>query len=244
MGPNEGMIGIMRGQNVGLLAVATLGLAVSAVAGEIRGKVTLKGTPPPNPVVKDFSADPNCSKLVKEAVYVPMFRVGPAGELADVFVTLDGITGKSTGASAPPAVLDQKGCMYVPYVLAIQTKQTLLVKNSDPLLHNVHTTPTAPGNKVRNEAQLAGGPDLRFTFDAPEKFVRFKCDVHPWMFAYVCVSDHPWFALTGADGTYVIKDVPPGKYTLEASHRKAGTLKKEIEVTDGVVNVDFVFEIK
>lgn len=234
----------MKAQNLGLVVATALGLAVPAVAGEIRGKVTLKGSPPPNPVVKDLAADPNCSKLVKGEVRIPMFRVGPGGELADVFVTLDGITGKSTGASASPAVLDQKGCQYVPYVLAIQTKQTVLVKNSDPLLHNVHATPTASGNKERNEAQLAGGPDLKFTFDAPEKFLRFKCDVHPWMFAYVCVSDHSWFALTGEDGTFVIKDVPPGKYTLEASHRKAGTLKKEIEVTDSTVEVDFAFELK
>jgi plastocyanin len=230
--------------NIGLWMAAVVAVATSAGAGEIRGKITLKGSPPPNPVVKDLSADPNCSKLVKEAVQIPMHRVAPDGGLADVFVTLAGITGKSTGASAKPAVLDQKGCQYVPYVLAIQTKQTLLVKNSDPLLHNVHATPTAAGNKVRNLAQLPGGPDLEFSFDAPEKFVRFKCDVHPWMFAYVCVEDHPWFALSGEDGTYVIRDVPPGKYTLEASHRKLGTLKKEIEVTDGVVNVDFVFEVK
>ncbi|MCS7089315.1 MAG: carboxypeptidase regulatory-like domain-containing protein [Verrucomicrobiota bacterium] len=227
------------------VAVALVwGPHLPALAGEIRGKIILKGNVPANPVVKDLSADPNCSKLVKGAVQVPMFRVGPNGELADVFVSLAGITGKSTGATAPPAVLDQRGCMYVPYVLAIQTKQTLLVKNSDPLLHNVHATPTAPGNKTRNEAQLAGGPDLKFSFDAPEKFLRFKCDVHPWMFAYVCVSDHPWFALSGEDGSFVIKDVPPGKYTLEASHRKLGDLKREIEVADGVVNVDFVFEAK
>lgn len=237
-------MGYMKAKHLGVVVAVATGMALSAVAGEIRGKITLKGTPPANPVVKDLSADPNCSKLVKEAVHVPMYRVGADGGLADVFVTPAGITGKSTGASAPPAVLDQKGCQYVPYVLAIQTKQTLLVKNSDPLLHNVHATPTAPGNKERNEAQLAGGPDLKFSFDAPEKFLRFKCDVHPWMFAYVCVEDHPWFALSSEDGTYVIKDVPPGKYTLEASHRKLGTLKKEIEVTDGVVNVDFVFEVK
>lgn len=234
----------MKARHLGVVVAAAVGVALSAVAGEIRGKVTLKGTPPPNPLVKDLSADPNCSKLVKEALHVPIFRVGAGGALADVLVALEGVTGKSTGATAPPAILDQKGCQYIPYVLAIQTRQTLLVKNSDPLLHNVHTTPTNAPNRVRNEAQLAGAPDLRFTFDAPEKFVRFKCDVHPWMFAYVCVVDHPWFALTGEDGTFVIRDVPPGRYTLGASHRRLGTVTRQIEVTDGVVNVDFEFEVK
>jgi len=234
----------MRKHLVGWM-VAGLVAALPAVAGEISGKIILKGTPPANPEIKDLANDVNCGKLVTGKVFVPLYAVGPGGELADVFVTLKGVKAPSTGASAPPAVLDQKGCQYAPYVLAVQTKQTLLVKNSDPLLHNVHTTPAAgSGNKERNEVQLAGAPDIKFAFEAPEKFLRFKCDVHPWMFAYVCVSDHPYFAVSGKDGTFQIKDVPPGKYTLEASHRKAGTLTREIEVAEAPVSVDLTFEIK
>ncbi len=235
----------MKNISVFLAATALAALLPSALAGDITGKITLKGTPPANPEIKDLAADVNCSKLVTEKVNMPLYVVGAGGELADVFVTLSGITGKSTGASAPPAVLDQKGCQYVPYVSAIQTKQTLLVRNSDPLLHNVHATPVAgSANKERNEAQLAGAADLKFTFDAPEKFLRFKCDVHPWMFAYVCVEDHPYFALSGKDGKFTIKNVPPGKYTVEATHRKAGTVTKEIEVKEGAATLDFEIQAK
>lgn len=230
------------------LAVATLAATLpSLFAGDVTGKITVKGTPPPNPEVRDLANDPNCSKIVTEKVSVPFYVVGPGGALADVVVSLKGVSGKSTGASAPPAVLDQKGCQYVPYVLAIQTGQTLLVKNSDPLLHNVHATPAKDGgnkSKEANLAQLAGGPDLKFSFPAAENFLRFKCDVHPWMFAYVTVVDHPYFDVSTKDGTFKLKNVPPGKYTLEANHRKAGTLAKEIEVTDGPLAVDFVFDAK
>ena len=236
----------MRKHTVGLAFIGLLAaLPVAAFAGDITGKITLKGTPPPNPEVKDLAADVNCGKLVTEKVFMPFYVVGSAGELADVFVTLTGVSGKSTGASAQPAVLDQKGCQYLPYVLAMQTKQTLLVKNSDPLLHNVHATPASgSANKERNEAQMPNGADLKFTFDAGEKFLRFKCDVHPWMFAYVCVVDHPYFAVSGKDGAFTIKNVPAGKYTLEATHRKAGTVTKEVEVKDGAVNLDLAFEVK
>lgn len=236
----------MRNWAVGL-AITGLFVTLPIFAGDITGKITLKGTPPPNPEVKNPSPaeDVNCGKIVTGKVFMPFYVVGPGGGLADVFVTIKDMSGKSTGATAEPAVLDQKGCQYHPYVSAIQTKQTLLVKNSDPLLHNVHAIP-APGtaNKERNEAQLQGSGDLKFAFDVPEKFMKFKCDVHGWMFAYVCVSDHPYFALSGKDGMFTIKNVPPGKYTLEATHRKGGTVTKEIEVKDGAVTADFEIEAK
>ena len=219
----------------------------AAFAGDISGKITLKGAPPANPEVKDLAADVNCGKLVTEKVFMPLYVVGPGGELADVFVTLKGISGKSTGATAAPAVMDQKGCQYHPYVMALQTGQTLLVKNSDPLLHNVHPTPAKDGgnkDKEANMAQLAGSPDLKFSFPAAEKFLRFKCDVHPWMFSYVCVEDHPYFAVSGKDGKFTIKNVPPGKYTVEATHRKGGSVTKEVEVTDGAVTADFEIAAK
>src|ERR1700758_1873458 len=117
---------------------------------------------------------------------------------------LTGISGKSTGGSAPPLVLDQKGCMYVPYIAAVQTGQKIVVRNSDPGLHNVHPTPEANGNEEKNLAQPPGTPDLEFMFPAAENFVRFKCDVHPWMYAYVTVVDHPYFAVTDKDGKFRI----------------------------------------
>ena len=219
-----------------------------ATAGDITGTITLKGTPPPEKEITQIKDDVNCGKLHTEPVKTRFYVVGAKGELADVFVTLKGISGKSTGAAAAPLVIDQKGCEYIPYVAAAQSGQKIVVKNSDPVLHNVHATPTANGNKEDNKAQMPGGADLTFSFPTAENFLRFKCDVHPWMFSYVSVVDHPYFAVSGKDGTYTIKNVPPGKYTLVAMHRKAAPapagVEKEIEVTADGAKADFTLDAK
>ena len=112
-----------------------------------------------------------------------------------------------------------------------ETGQTIQVANSDPMLHNVHPTPKpGTGNKEANKAQLPKGPKLDFAFPDEEMFLRFKCDVHPWMFAYMSVFDHPYHATTDKDGNFKISGVPAGKYTLVAHHRKAGTTETEVEV--------------
>ena len=232
-----------------LVIVTALSGAFSAVfAGDISGTVTLKGTPPPEKEITQIKEDPNCGKLHTEPVKTRFYVKGANDGLADVFVTLKGVSGKSTGASAPPVTLDQKGCEYVPYVFTIQTGQKLLVKNSDPVLHNIHPTPAAPGNKEENRAQAPGQPELSFSFPSPETFLRFKCDVHPWMFSYACVTDHPYSAVTDKDGKYTIKNVPDGKYTVEVYHRKAAPANapvgKEVEVKGGNVSQDFALEAK
>jgi plastocyanin len=219
----------------------------AAAAADITGTVTLNGTPPPERAITPLKDDPTCGKFYTEMPTTHFFVVGPNKELADVIVMLKGVSGKSTGASAPPAVLDQKGCLYGPQILAIQTNQKLLVRNSDPVLHNVHVTPAASGNKEENQAQMPGSPDLTFTFPAAENFLRVKCDVHPWMFAWITVVDSPYFAVTGKDGTFKISNVPPGKYTLTALHRKAAPtgMDKNIEVKEGeTAKVDFTLEVK
>lgn len=229
-----------------LLASVALAATVQlSSAADITGKVTLKGTPAPEKTLDVIKNDPACGKLVTEAPKTRFYVVGGSGELADVVVALKGVTGKSTGESAEPLVLDQTKCEYVPYIAAAQTKQKIKVRNSDPVFHNVHPTP-APGsrNKESNKAQMPKAPDLEFAFEDPEMFLRYKCDVHPWMFSYVSVFDHPYFAVTGKDGSFTIKNVPPGKYTIEASHRKGGSVTKEIEVKDANVTADFVVEAK
>ena len=229
------------------LFVAT-GLALAlhmAQAGDITGKITLKGTPPAEKDITPLKEDPNCGKFHSEMPKTRFYAVGEGGALADVVVSIQGITGKSAGASATPLVLDQKGCEYIPAILAAQTGQKLNIKNSDPVLHNVHTQPAAtPGNKESNTAQLAGAPDITITFDKPEPFLKIKCDVHPWMFAWVSVFDHPYFAVSAKDGTFKIANVPAGKYKLEASHRKAGSVVQEIEVKDGATTANFTLEAK
>jgi plastocyanin len=225
---------------------ALTAFSLSAFAGDITGKVTLKGTPPAEKEIAPLKDDPSCGKLHVEPVKTRFYVVDGSGGLADTVILLKGISGKSTGASVAPLVIDQRGCEYLPYVAVAQTGQKIVIKNSDPVLHNIHCTPVAAGNKEDNKAQMPGGADLTFTFNAPENFLRFKCDVHPWMFSYVTITDHPYAAVSGADGTYTIKDVPPGKYTLVALHRKAALagVEQEIEVKADGAKADFALDVK
>ena len=229
-----------------ILAVGLGTGARVAPATDITGTVTLKGTPPKEVEITPLMEDPTCGKLHQTIPTTHFYVVGPKGELGDVVVSLQGISGKSTGASAPPVVLNQKGCEYVPYVFAVQTGQKILVKNSDPVLHNVHDVPAeGSGNQERNQAQLPNGPDLTFSFTHPESFLKFECNVHKWMFAYASIFDHPYFAVTAKDGLFKIANVPPGKYTVEAAHRKLGKVTKEVEVKEGEpAKIDFVLEVK
>jgi plastocyanin len=217
-----------------------------ASAADINGIVTLKGTPPKEKEITPVMEDANCSKLHTTVPTTRFYVAGPKGELADVVVSVQGISGKSTGASAPPVVLDQKGCEYIPSILAVQTDQKIVVKNSDPVLHNVHNVPgEGSGNKEKNEAQLPNGADLTFSFSKPENFLKFKCDVHQWMFAWVSIFDHPYFAVSAKDGSFKIANVPPGKYKIQAIHRKAGTVTQEVEVREGeAAKADFTLEVK
>jgi plastocyanin len=227
------------------LLIATLAATQVLRAADIVGVITFKGTPPAEKEITPLMDNADCAAMYKDTPTTHFYVVGPKGELADVVVSLKGVTGKSTGASAPPVVMDQKGCMYAPTILAIQTGQKLIVKNSDTCVHNVHTKPTAAGNEESNQVQMPGGADLTFTFDKPEPFLKFQCDVHPWMFAWVTVVDSPYFAVSDKDGKFTIKNVPPGKYTVEAAHRKLGAQTQEVEVKDSDVTVNFpAFEVK
>jgi hypothetical protein len=229
-----------------LISVGALlaGMHVAAAA-DITGTITLKGTAPKEKDITPLKEDANCGKLHAEMPTTHFYVVGPNNSLADVVVSLQGISPQPTGANAQPVSIDQKGCEYTPQILAVQTDQKILVKNSDPVLHNIHDLPTVAGNKEQNVAQMPGSGELTFAFAKPEMFLKFKCDVHPWMFAWVSVFDHPYFAISGKDGSFKIANVPAGKYTIQAAHRKAGTVTQEIEVKDGAANkVDLTLEAK
>ncbi|MBM3848337.1 MAG: hypothetical protein FJ405_18875 [Verrucomicrobia bacterium] len=222
------------------------GTAVAIQAGDITGKITFKGAAPAEPGLAQKTAalkgDANCSKL-SDAPKNRVFMVGAGGELGQVVVRL-------TGANIPAGaakrtddfVLDQKGCEYLPYISAVQAGQKFKVRNSDDALHNVHAVPKVAGNKETNKAQLAKGPDLDYTYDNPEDFLTFKCDVHPWMLAYVTVVSHPFFDVSAADGSFTIKNVPDGTYEVEAMHRRAGKQVKKVEVKGGKGSISFELE--
>ncbi len=226
---------------VSLLAV--FGAASGMSAADITGKVTLSGTPPAEKTI-NMASDPKCAALHSKPVTTRHYVVGKEGGLANVFVYLkSGVEGKHT----PPAeagLLDQKGCEYLPYVSGLMVDQKLKIRNSDPTLHNVHMT--SKNNKEFNFAQPLKDQENEKAFSNPEVMVRFKCDVHNWMFAYIGVLPHPFYAVTDADGNFTIKNVPSGKYTIEAYHVKTHTtnpgVSKEITV-DGNQKVDFTIEL-
>jgi plastocyanin len=226
------------------LLLAALAVLPVARAADIIGVITLKGTPPAEKDITPLKDDATCGAMYDTMPTTHFYIVSAKGELADVVVSLKGVTGKSTGASAPPVVMDQKGCIYTPSILAVQTGQKLIVKNSDSCVHNVHTKPTVAGNDEANQVQMPGGADLTFTFAQPEPFLKFQCDVHPWMFAWVTIVDSPYYSVSDKDGKFVIKNVPPGKYTIQAAHRKLGTQTQDVEVADKDVTANFTFEVK
>jgi plastocyanin len=228
-----------------ILAIGFFGAWQAASAADITGTITLQGTPPAEKEITPLMENSDCAAMYNgKAPTTHFYAVGPKGEFADVVVSLKGVSGKSTGASAPAAVMDQKGCLYTPQIMAIQTGQKLVVKNSDNCVHNVHSVPAVDGNTSHNDVQMIGGADLTYTFTKPEMFLKFQCDVHNWMFAWVSVFDSPFYCITDKDGNFVIKNVPPGKYTLEANHRKLGAQTKDVEVTDKDAAVNFTFTVK
>lgn len=211
-----------------ILGLALFVGSMSTVSGaEITGKVKLKGTPKPEITIP---LDATCGKMHTGPVTTRHFVVGADEGLANVFVYIkEGA--KKTPPSGEAPLLDQVGCIYEPYVMGVVTDQKFKVRNSDPVLHNIHATPKV--NKEFNLAQPLKGQVTERNFDKPEVLVRVKCDVHPWMFTYVGVVDHPYFAVTDKDGNFKISNLPAGKYTVEAFHLKAGAKNQEITVADG-----------
>ena len=188
-----------------------------ATAGTISGRVLIEGTVPENPVI-NTSSDPACGsgELRGESYVVDN------GGLKNVFVYIkDGLGNKYIfDTPTEPVKIDQKGCHYTPHVVGVRTTQPLEIVNSDNTLHNVHGMPKA--NAEFNQGQPVTGMKNDFTFNSPEVLFPLKCDVHSWMNAYVGVVDHPYFAVTGDGGTFELRGVPPGTYSVEAVHEKLG----------------------
>ena len=222
-----------------VLSIAALAASVASAA-EISGKVTLSGTPAPE---KAITLDATCGKLQPKPITTRHYVVGADKGLADVFVYVKGAAPAPAPAAKGPT-LDQVGCEYTPYVIGVQAGQKFDVKNSDTgVLHNVHALPKVAGNKERNVGQPIPMKS-EFSFEKPEVFVQFKCDVHPWMFAYVGVAENGFFAVTDKDGNFKISGLPAGEYTVEAVHRKAGAATEKVTVgADDKKSANFTLKV-
>ncbi len=199
----------------------------AATAGGLTGTITLDGDAPAAEVIR-MNSDPVCVRQGTDTVTTQYFVVGDDGGMGNVFVYVkEGLSG-SFPAPTESLTLNQEGCRYHPHVFGIQVGQPLDILNSDPTLHNIHAIPAA--NQEFNTGQPIQGMKFSRTFTDREVMVPFKCDVHGWMNAYAGVLDHPYFAVSGADGTFSIDMLPPGDYVIEAWHEKLGTQTQDVTV--------------
>ncbi|HEX6133326.1 MAG TPA: carboxypeptidase regulatory-like domain-containing protein [Longimicrobiales bacterium] len=196
-------------------------------AAVIAGVVHFEGTAPtPEPI--DMSDEPTCVEKHPEGPAHRRVVVNDNGTLRNVFVWVrEGLGDRRFGAATDQKVIDQTGCMYEPHITGVQTGQALVFRNSDGLLHNVNAQPEA--NRPFNISQPTN-MDSERTFSQPEVMIPLRCDVHGWMEAYVGVVDHPYFAVTGEDGSFRIENLPPGDYTIEAWHEQYGTQTAQVSV--------------
>jgi Carboxypeptidase regulatory-like domain len=200
-----------------------------ASAGSVKGRVALDGTVPKNEVIK-MNADPVCLKEAKGTQTQETYLVSSDGKtLGNVFVYVkDGLGNYAFDTPTEAAKIDQKDCRYHPHVFGMRVNQPLEIVNSDPTLHNIHAMPK--GNSEFNNGQPIQGMKMSHTFDKQEVMVPFKCDVHGWMNAYVGVLPHPYYAVTKDDGSFELKDLPAGTYTIEAWHEKLGTQTQSVTI--------------
>jgi len=209
--------------------------------GSVTGKIAFEGDAPKFKAIS-MDADSACAAKHSSPVMPEAVVVNKNGTLKNVFVYIKtGLEGKNFAVPADPITLDQNGCMYVPHVVGIQAKQTLKVVTSDNTTHNIHPMPKV--NQEWNISQPPGADALTKTFSRPEVSIPVKCNQHPWMRAYIHVISHPFFAVSSDDGTFTLKGVPPGKYTIEAVQEQIGAMTGEITVTaKQPATLDFKFK--
>ncbi len=216
-----------------LAAALALGAATvfAADTGEIKGMAKFDGAAPKAKKIK-VDADPKCAEMHADHPLMSQEAVvGDGGALAYVFVYVKSGVEKVYDPPADAVVIDQKGCHYEPHVFGMIAKQKLIIRNSDPTLHNIHALPTT--NKEFNIGQPNQGMETAKTFTQPEVMVKFKCDVHPWMSAYVGVVTNPFFAVSDEKGNFSIKGLPAGDYEIEAWHEKFGKQTAKVKVGAG-----------
>ncbi len=224
-------------------APATTPVAAASVAmnASIKGKIAFEGAAPKAVAIK-MDADPVCKGLHKEPVYSQEVVVNSNSTLRWVMVYVkDGLGSRTFPTATEPVILDQVGCHYEPHVFGMMANQPLEIRNSDNTLHNIHAMPTV--NTQFNIGMPRAGMKQTKTFKEVELPVHFKCDVHKWMSCYTGVFSHPFYAVTGEDGSFEIKGLPAGTYTIEAWHEKYGAQTMSVTVGDSEMKeVTFTFK--
>jgi plastocyanin len=207
-----------------------------ANSGSISGVISFKGTAPKLPAI-DMTADPGCPQSPQSSDALAVND----GKLANVFVYIkDGLPPRGFPAPSDPVVLDQKGCRYVPHMMGIMVGQPFKITNSDSADHNIHDLPK--NNPQWNESQMAKDPAIVKTFKNPEMMLALQCNQHPWMRAYINVMSNPYYAVSAPDGSFTIRNLPPGEYTVAAMHEKFGEKTMKVKVdAKGTAKADLAF---
>lgn len=209
-------------------------------SGVLTGKVRFLGRLPKlAPVVMD--AVPACARQYPGEIPSQELELTADSAVKNAFVYIS--AGLPAGATYPPAEgpvkIDQKACVYSPRVVGLRTGQTLEVTNSDPISHNVK--PAATRNQPWSESQPPNGPVIRRSFNTPEQMVTLKCNLHPWMAAHIGVMEHPYFAVSSADGSFRIANLPPGEYTVTVWQERLGKTEAKVQVGNGNTEADLTF---
>jgi plastocyanin len=200
----------------------------ASTVGSVTGTVTLDGKPSVAKAI-NMSAEPYCQKAHSSPVIPPEVVTGDKGTLANVVVFVkDGLGDYTFDTPKDPIVLNQKGCMYDPHVMAVMAGQTLEVKNDDQTTHNIHPMPK--DNREWNTSQPPGAAPIDQSFARAELAIPVKCNVHPWMKSYIFVFKNPFYAVTSKDGTFELKGLPPGTYTIEAWQEKYGVVDQTVTI--------------
>ncbi len=199
-----------------------------AAAGSLLGTVRFKGKRPAGkPILME--SEQACQELHKTPVVHEAVETGRNGALANAFVYIKaGLEGKTFAPPETAVVLDQRGCRFIPRVVALRTGQTLTVRNSDPVSHNIHPQPH--NNRDWNQQQPPQSEDLRRRFERPEVMIPVKCNIHSWMRTWIGVLDHPYFTVTDKSGTFAFENLPPGEYTVAVWHEHLGEITRSVRV--------------
>jgi plastocyanin len=225
--------------HIALILIAAFATALAwGQGGTIVGTVRLTGTPPVNPIIR-MGADPNCLKMnAGKRVVQEIVDRSSDGGLGNVFVHVQGAFPQAPSASGS-VTLDQQGCTYHPRILGARVGQTLIIRNDDSTLHNIHAVSK---QYTFDQSQPTAG----LTYNVPLKFeevmLHVKCNVHPWMTGYIGIANSPYFAVSDDQGKFKIENVPAGKQTIQVWQELYGPLTQTVEVKAGsTVTADFAY---